>query len=144
MVMPTHSAPVPLMRDSVYELIRNEILSCELKPGAQVQERDLAERYQVSKSPIRDALLRLEAQHLIEVMPRKGYRVLPISVTDSRELYEMRMIVERASIVRLVDTATDDQLLALDAYRKSPKGTDLGRWINYNREFHLAIAGASG
>ena len=68
--MPAHSAPVPLMRDSVYERIRTEILSCELKPGAQVQERDLAERYQVSKSPIRDALLRLEAQHLIEVMPR--------------------------------------------------------------------------
>ena len=75
---------VPLIRTSVYERIRGEILSCALRPGTQLQERDLALRYEVSKSPIRDALLRLQEQNLIEVLPRKGYRVRPVSVASRR------------------------------------------------------------
>ena len=58
-----------LVRTSIYQRLRAAILSCALRPGAQIQERQLAELYQVSKSPIRDALLKLEEQNLIEVMP---------------------------------------------------------------------------
>jgi DNA-binding GntR family transcriptional regulator len=142
--MASQSNQAPLIRDSVHERIRNEILSCELKPGVQLQERELAERYAVSKSPIRDALLRLESQQLIEVMPRKGYRVRPISVSDARELYEMRSILERACIVRLIENSSDAQLAALDDFRKTPKRADLVDWVAYNREFHLAIADMCG
>ena len=53
-------APQRLVRIDVYERIRSEILSCALRPGTQLQEKDLAEKYGVSKSPIRDALLRLQ------------------------------------------------------------------------------------
>ncbi len=142
--MASQTIPAPLIRTSIYERIRSEILSCELKPGSVVQERDLAERYAVSKSPIRDALLRLEAQNLIEVMPRKGYRVRPISVSDARELYEMRLMLERACVTRLVETAHDTQLEALGLFRDAPPDIDLPRWIAYNRDFHLAIAEGCG
>ena len=142
--MTSQSISAPLIRTSIYERIRSEILSCELRPGVQVQERDLTERYEVSKSPIRDALLRLEAENLIEVMPRKGYRVRPISVADARELYEMRSILERACVVRLIDTGTEAQFRELDEFREGPACTDLARWIGYNRDFHLAIAAGCG
>jgi GntR family transcriptional regulator, rspAB operon transcriptional repressor len=142
--MASQSEPAPLIRNSVYERIRSEILSCALKPGSQIQERDLAERYAVSKSPIRDALLRLEAQNLIEVMPRKGYRVRPISVADAGELYEMRLVLERACITRLVETAADADLAGLDAFRQEPGGGDLALWIAYNRAFHIALADRCG
>lgn len=142
--MPPQTPSAPLMRNSVYERIRGEILSCELKPGSVLQERDLAQRYAVSKSPIRDALLRLEAQNLIEVMPRKGYRVRPISIADARELYEMRAMLERECIQRMVETADKGKLAALDAFRAAPDGEDLPRWIAYNRDFHLAIASGCG
>ncbi|MDP6925550.1 MAG: GntR family transcriptional regulator, partial [Rhodospirillales bacterium] len=69
-----------LIRDSVYSRIRADILTCGLAPGSRVFENDLAERYGVSKSPVRDALLRLQEHGLVEVLPRKGYLIRPISL----------------------------------------------------------------
>jgi DNA-binding GntR family transcriptional regulator len=70
--------------------------------------------------------------------------VRPISVADARELYEMRALLERACVVRMIETGSDALLASLDAYRQAPTGTDLARWISYNRDFHLAIADGSG
>ena len=100
--------PAPkLVRVDVYERLRSEILACTLRPGTQLQEKDLAEKYGVSKSPIRDALLRLQEQHLIEVLPRKGYRVTPIKMNEIGEMYEMRSILECSCVRRLIDEADD-------------------------------------
>ena len=133
-----------LMRDDVYGQIRAEILACVLKPGSLVQENDLALRYAVSKSPVRDALLRLQEQGLVEVLSRKGYRIKPISVADAVEMYEMRAILERACIARAIDHAHDDALKALDRFRKSGRTPDLPSWIAYNRAFHVAVVEAAG
>lgn len=133
-----------LVRTSVYQQLRAAILSCALRPGAQIQERQLAEFYQVSKSPIRDALLKLEEQNLVEVMPRKGYRVKRISLTDARELYEMRQILERESIIRLLESASDETLSALDAFRTLPSPIELSNWIEYNSAFHGFLAANCG
>ena len=132
------------MRDDVYERIRADILACVLKPGSLVQENKLALRHAVSKSPVRDALLRLQEQGLVDVLPRKGYRIKPISVADAAEMYEMRDVLERACIARAVETASDAALKDLDQFRKSGKTPDLPSWIAYNRAFHVAVARASG
>lgn len=143
--MPEGSDESPLLvRTSVYQQLRAAILSCAIRPGTQIQERQLAEQYQVSKSPIRDALLKLEEQNLIEVMPRKGYRVKRISLTDARELYEMRQILERESIVRLLETANDEVLSDLDEFRTLPSPIELSRWIEYNSAFHGFLAAKCG
>ena len=125
---------------TVYQRLRQEILSCRLRPGVQVRERQIADRYGVSKSPVRDALIKLQEQNLVEVMPRKGYRVARISLADARELYEMRMIYERESISRLVEFADDETLAGLDAFRKAPLDGPLDDWIAYNRRFHSYLA----
>jgi GntR family transcriptional regulator, rspAB operon transcriptional repressor len=129
-----------LARTSVYQQLRAAILSCTLRPGAQLQERQLAEQFHVSKSPVRDALLKLEEQNLVEVMPRKGYRVKRISLADSRELYEMRQILERECVVRLIDYAPDQTLATLDEFRTLPSPIELSEWIEYNTAFHAFIA----
>jgi GntR family transcriptional regulator, rspAB operon transcriptional repressor len=139
----TQRAP-RLVRDGVYERLRDAILSCALRPGAEIHEQTLASRYKVSKSPIRDALLRLQEQRLVEVLPRKGYRVRPISVSDAAELYEMRELLERACVVRVIEDATDEAIRALDAFRTVPRGIALADWIAYNRRFHIAIAARCG
>ncbi len=134
-----------LARTTIYRLLRADILSCALRPGSQIQERQLCERFEVSKSPIRDALLKLEEQSLIEILPRKGYRVKPISLADARELYEMRLLLERECVGRMIDSAPDDALGSLDAYRAAPGAdVELADWIEYNRAFHGAIADGSG
>ncbi len=132
------------MRDGVYERLRNDILSCVFKPGSQIHEQDLAQRYEVSKSPIRDALLRLQEQQLVEVLPRKGYRIKAISVSDAREMYEMRLLLEQACLRGAIDHATDAKLGAFDRFLKVPRNIDLPAWIAYNRDFHIAIAHACG
>lgn len=131
-------------RTGVYERIRADILRCALRPGTRINEQTLARRFSVSKSPVRDALLRLQEQHLVQVLPRKGYRVLPISVTDATELYAMRLLYERACVSGAIENASDDELLALDAYRKPPARRALAAWIAYNREFHIAVARICG
>ena len=133
-----------LVRASVFRQLRKEILSCTLRPGTRLQERDLVERLGVSKSPIRDALLKLEEQRLIEVMPRKGYRVRPVSVSDARELYEMRQILERECVLRLVETASDATLSELDRFRAMDGPVELTTWIDYNRHFHIYFADHCG
>lgn len=134
-----------LTRTTIYRRLRADILSCVLRPGSQIQERQLCEHFSVSKSPIRDALLKLEEQNLIEILPRKGYRVKPISLADARELYEMRLILERECVGRLVDVAPDEALRSLDVYRVAPGAhVELADWIEYNRSFHGALADGSG
>ena len=75
-----------LLRDNVYENLRTDILTCRLAPGDDMREQELAERYAVSRQPVREALLRLAREHLVTVQPRQGYRVNPISLSDARDL----------------------------------------------------------
>jgi DNA-binding GntR family transcriptional regulator len=71
-----------LLRESIYGAIRRAILTCEFEPGQELREQVLAERYHVSRSPVRDALLRLELESLVTVLPRQGYLVNAISIPD--------------------------------------------------------------
>src|ERR1700712_3818899 len=85
-----------LLRDSIYQAIRWAILNCEFEPGQELREQVLAERYHVSRSPVRDSLLRLELENLVTVLPRQGYRVNPISIPDVENLFELRLLIEPA------------------------------------------------
>lgn len=138
--MQTSEKSRDLARDSVYQRLRSDVLSCELRPGQLLQERDLVGQFAVSKSPIRDALLKLEEQGLIEVLPRKGYRVRRIDISDVRDMYGLRQILERECIALLIETAPDNVLEGLEAFRTGPPSPDLATWIDYNRAFHTYIA----
>jgi len=111
-----------------------------MRPGLQFQERELVERFEVSKSPIRDALLRLEAQGLVEVMPRKGYRVRRIDLADVRDMYEMRHIYERECVSRIIDQPDPSVRRGLDDFRGGPREDGLPAWLDYNRRFHAYFA----
>lgn len=141
---PSHNGRRPLLRDDVHAKIKDAILTCALAPGAKIHEQDLARAHGVSKSPIRDALLRLQSEELVEVLPRKGYRVRPVSLADALDLYEMRQVLERACVERVIDHASDAELRTLDAHRRAPPAADLSAWIDYNRRFHIAIASLCG
>lgn len=125
--------------NTIYEQLHADILACDMAPGTQFQERQIAERFNVSKSPVRDALIKLQEQNLVQVIPRKGYRVTQISLSDARDLYEMRILLEREAIARLIDSGSDDELASLDTYR-SGSVESLDEWIKYNRSFHVHLA----
>lgn len=132
-----------LVRHKVLDKIRQEVLTCALRPGEELREAELAERYQVSKSPVRDALQHLAFEGLVETMPRRGHRVTPVSVSDARDLLEMREALEIAACRRIAEQASDDTLQALDRFRDTDTHS-LAAFAAYNRRFHIAIGDASG
>ena len=131
-----------LLRDNVYESLRSDILTCRLAPGDDVREQELAERYAVSRQPVREALLRLAREHLVTVQPRQGYRVNPISLADARDLLRFRLALEPACVSEAIENASSDVLKALDEFRAFTG--DHEAFIAYNRAFHSALAHASG
>ena len=133
-----------LLRVDIYQKLREEILSCELPPGADLREQNLAARFSVSKSPVRDALLRLERERLVTISPRQGYRVAPVSVADARDLFRLRTVLETASVMEGARAAPDEQLEALDRFRSFREKAQRGGFLGYNREFHCALARLSG
>jgi DNA-binding GntR family transcriptional regulator len=132
-----------LVRDRVFQCLRADIISCRLLPGTELTEKNLAARFEVSKSPVRDALHRLEVERLVSVLPRRGYQITPISVRDAQELRELRSVVEQACARKAAELASDASLIDLDRFRQFA-GRSEEDFIAYNRAFHEAITGLSG
>lgn len=128
-----------LLRLDVFRTLRQDILACRLAPGAELREAELAERFAVSKSPVRDALSRLVQEGLVIVMPRQGYRVAPISVKDVRDMFEYRAVLEAAIARNAAESAGGEALAALDRFRAFDPAVHPEGFIGYNRAFHRAV-----
>jgi len=146
----TLSAPIAtttaprLLRETVYEQLRAEVISCKLAPGTELREAELAARFEMSKSPVRDALMRLAREGLIITLPRQGYRVAPVSLNDVLDMFHLRAALERACVERIVRRASDADLKALDRFRTFDAANGQGGFIAFNREFHRRIADLGG
>lgn len=132
-----------LARNRIFELVRGEILSCALRPGEELRESELARRFGVSKSPIRDAMQKLEFEGLVEIEPRRGHRVKPISVSDAEDILDLRVILETGVVRRIVARASDAEIAALDRFREADQST-ISAFAAYNRDFHQALGRLSG
>lgn len=133
-----------LLHVDVFHALRQDILACRLAPGEELREAELAERFEVSKSPVRDALSRLVHEGLVVVMPRQGYRVASISVKDVRDMLEYRAVLEGACARVVAESASDDELRSLDRFRKFDRAKYKDGFITYNREFHRAVIALCG
>ena len=129
-----------LLRDTVYEQLRADLISCALAPGTEIREAELAARFDMSKSPVRDALMRLEREGLVITLPRQGYRVAPVSLTDVLDMFQLRAALERACVERIVTYASQEQLDELNAFRHFDASAWDGGFIAYNRAFHRRLA----
>lgn len=132
-----------LIRHKVFSALRQEILSCNIRPGEEVRENELARRFGVSKSPIRDALQKLEFEGLVEIVPRRGHRVTPISVADAQDMLGLREILENGALRQIAADASDETLRGLDQLRVA-NTQQLSEFASYNRGFHLTLCELSG
>lgn len=127
--------------NDAYSILREEILQNHLPPGYQAPEPEIALRLGMSRTPIREALIRLEADGLVELIPRRGVRVLPINADDMKEIYEILTALEPYAAASLATRkpgkaelkplakATDDMEAALE------RG-NLDHWAKADDEFH--------
>lgn len=144
-------------KERIYRALRQDILAMVLPPGRVLVESQLAGRFRVSKTPVREALALLEQDGLVEILPRRGVLVTAVTVHDVHEMFELRIALEGAAAQLAAARITPEELERLEALVRqsqalpaggsSPRPTDrkvLQRVLEGNREFHLTIARASG
>jgi DNA-binding GntR family transcriptional regulator len=142
--------PVRALRgDDAYQAIRRRILDNVYPPGHQALESALAEDLGISRTPVREALIRLSNEGLVEVIPRHGMRVLPVSPLDMREIYEVLTALESAAAEILARRKpTDAELKPLvDATRdmgRALKASDLDAWAAADERFHQGLVELAG
>lgn len=137
---------MPRAADTAYESLRQMILSGEAAAGARLGEAELAETLGLSRTPVREALQRLGADGLVEVLPHRGARVVQWSRADLEEIFELRALLEPYAAARAArlrpDAAVLAELTALcDAMERSD---DLAEVARLNSAFHGAVIAASG
>ncbi|WP_294929819.1 GntR family transcriptional regulator [uncultured Paracoccus sp.] len=133
----TVSASGDLVSD-IYELVRKEIAAGALRVGDRVTEVDLAKRFGVSRTPVRDAISRLEADGLLTNEPRRGLVVTVLSHQQVVELYFMREILEGATARLAAQGASDIELSMLEELSNKEMSSldDIPTLLDINRNFH--------
>lgn len=135
-------------QDAVLASLREDIRTGLLAPGDQIVQEALAERYGVSRVPLREALKTLESEGQVTYYPHRGYFVAELSVADLLEVYRLRALLEAEAIRAAVPTLGDDDVAALadlahDIDAASARG-DLTAVTVANRRFHFALFDAAG
>ncbi len=102
------------IRDIVYDLLRKAILEGDIKPGEHIVENEYAEMLNTSRTPIREALRRLETEGFVEYVPRKGVIVKGFSLKDIIEIYEIRKSLESLAMRHAVRNITDNDIVTLE------------------------------
>jgi DNA-binding GntR family transcriptional regulator len=118
--------------------LRDLILHDVLKPGDRIRQEEIAERFGISRLPVREALRMLEADGLTEHEPNKGARVPRLSMHEVDVIYRMRERLEPLALTESLPLLTDDDHAHLEEVQgKIEANTDLDRFLDLDREFHL-------
>lgn len=110
---PIENTPLPQVRDQVYTRLRAAILDNRLKPGERLVERKLADRLQVSRTPVREAIRMLELEGLVSHLPRSGAVVSQINNSEVLEVYRIRAVLEGLAARMAAERITEGQLQQL-------------------------------
>jgi DNA-binding GntR family transcriptional regulator len=136
------------LRERVYEILREDILSGQLGPGAELSEVALADRLGVSRGPIREALGLLRAQGLVTMQPRRGAYVSVLTRQEFLEAYQVREALE-ALAARLASERLGDEDIAEfealhDELRRAVRDRAVQRFFDANQRFHATLVALSG
>jgi DNA-binding GntR family transcriptional regulator len=133
------------LTDDVYDQLRDQILRVERRPGDVIYEADLAKEFEVSKTPVREALRLLAHTGWVVVLPRKGYIIRPVELRDVRDIFAIRRMIEPTLAEEAAKSATDEQIAQLDELLTRQSNADnTGDALVAAREFHLEFAAISG
>ena len=131
------------LRDVVFNTLRQAILRGELKPGERLMEIQLANKLGVSRTPIREAIRKLELGGLVLMIPRKGAEVAEITEKSLRDVLEVRRALEELAVELVCEKITDEQIQdlkdAAEEFKESLKDGDITRIAEADVKFHDVI-----
>lgn len=145
----SHTAPVRkslkhrTISSAVGDELRRRILDGTFRSGVQLRQDALAEEFGVSRIPIREALMQLEAEGLVKILPHKGAIVSELSIDEIDELFELRVLLEPRLLMASAPHLTADDFLRLhailDEFNAEIKAMHVGRWGELNTQFHMLM-----
>lgn len=144
-------APEEGRADAAYRFLRNAILSNELPAGFQAAENEIAARLGMSRTPVHEAMARLQEEGFVKILPRKGILVKALSPADLLEIYDVLIALEGAAAERIADGKVEDAeaILAELDRRTAEMETaleegDLERWAQADEAFHDTLVARCG
>jgi|TARA_B100000378_G_scaffold173290_1_gene139713 DNA-binding GntR family transcriptional regulator len=134
-----------LQGEGVYDRLCEQIRSGTIRPGARLTETELAARLGVSRTPVREAIRRLEADGLVDHQPRSGAVVRQLAYPEIMELYEMRTVLEGTAARLSARAASPMELEALRSINAEMARAveDAARLVRLNRQFHARLLDAA-
>lgn len=125
------------------EALRGRILSSQYPPGFQLKQENLAREFGMSRIPVREALLILQREGLIRMLPHRGAIVTELTAEEVDDLFSMRMLMEPWLLERSIGRLTAEDLDELDriqaSYAASLDSNDIAMWNGLNKDFHMRL-----
>lgn len=134
------------LREIVFESMREAILSGILEPGERLMEIQLAEEMGVSRTPVREAIRKLELENFVVMIPRKGAYVAGVSSKDVADVFEIRSALEGLAAGLAAERITEDELEQMERallYRSSDGESNLELYVKSDTDFHALVYKAS-
>lgn len=136
------------IKEQVYEGLKKQILDGIIRPGEWLQEKKLSEYFNVSRSPIREVLIELVGEGLLENIPNKGVFVKVLSEKDIYNIFELRKILERYAIEKVIEEASDEEILQFEKIQEILEefylSGDLKKYSKIDSALHDTIFKTSG
>lgn len=138
------------LADAVYEELKSELFEFQLLPGDRFTEIEVAERTGASRTPVRQALYRLQREGFIDVNFRNGWEVRPLDFDQLDALYEMRVLLEQTSVRRMKNLPAGELKAILRPLEdiwcvsSSKRSHDAGLVAQWDEQFHCSLVAASG
>ena len=134
------------LKEAIYNAILADIFSMDYRPGDILNEKKLVEKYNCSKSPVREALITLCNENVLRSIPRYGYEIVRLTKEDIAEMIQFRSILEGGILSEYytqLSASQLDRLAEIDA-KCQMETTDAWKHWEYNTEFHLKLIGFCG
>ena len=143
----TAPASAKNLAESVYRVLKSDIFEFRLLPGTRFSENEVAARSRVSRTPVREALFRLEREGYLQVHPKSGWSVRPLDFDLLDDLYDLRLVLEIAAVQRLCAADPKAVLAGLEkVWLVAPRSrlTDGARVARLDEEFHATLVESAG
>lgn len=131
------------LREMVFDVLMEAIISGQLPPGERLMEVQLAEEMGVSRTPVREAIRRLELEGFVVMIPRKGAYVAGLSIKDIVNIFEIRTALEQLAVTLAAERMTPEDLETLERLlvelAETVKEADVEAWTELDKKFHHLI-----
>ncbi|HEY6792512.1 MAG TPA: GntR family transcriptional regulator [Trebonia sp.] len=135
--------------DRAYAFVKRQIISGAYAGGTLISEGEVSAAVEVSRTPVREAFLRLEVEGLLRLYPKRGALVVPVSSSEIRDVLDARLVIEQHAVQRAIEAGRHHEVAAelravLGKHDDPHVLRDAGRFTDLDQQFHCALVDAAG